>query len=469
MNYYLAIDIGASSGRHILSHLEDGKLVIEEVHRFENGLQEKNGHLCWDTEHLFAEVKEGLKKCKDRGTVPKTVGIDTWGIDFVLLDQEDRLLGDAVGYRDSRTNGADELVYQVIPEQELYRRTGIQKAIFNTIYQLVAVKRDTPELLTQAKTLLFMPDYLNYLLTGKKVSEYTIASTSQLLDPDTKDWDLQLFEELGLPTAFLQPIVPTGSFLGTFTDEIAAEVGFSAKVYNVAEHDTGSAVAALPTVEDTVYISSGTWSLMGVERESIDAGEAARKGNFTNEGGYLYRFRFLKNIMGLWMIQSVRKELKEAGETYSFAELCDLASKEEISSIVNCNEGRFLSPKSMIREIREACKESGQQVPESAGELSKVVYASLAECYRETIGQIEEITGRKYDHINIVGGGANAGYLNELTAKATGKTIYAGPTEATAIGNLIVQMIEEGVFGSLDAARRAIFDSFGIRTFRSEI
>ena len=469
MNYYLAIDIGASSGRHILSHLEDGKLVIEEVHRFENGLQEKNGHLCWDTEHLFAEVKEGLKKCKDRGTVPKTVGIDTWGIDFVLLDQEDRLLGDAVGYRDSRTNGADELVYQVIPEQELYRRTGIQKAIFNTIYQLVAVKRDTPELLTQAKTLLFMPDYLNYLLTGKKVSEYTIASTSQLLDPDTKDWDLQLFEELGLPTAFLQQIVPTGSFLGTFTDEIAAEVGFSAKVYNVAEHDTGSAVAALPTVEDTVYISSGTWSLMGVERESIDAGEAARKGNFTNEGGYLYRFRFLKNIMGLWMIQSVRKELKEAGETYSFAELCDLASKEGISSIVNCNEGRFLSPKSMIREIREACKESGQQVPESAGELSKVVYASLAECYRETIGQIEEITGRKYDHINIVGGGANAGYLNELTAKATGKTIYAGPTEATAIGNLIVQMIEEGVFGSLDAARRAIFDSFGIRTFRSEI
>ncbi|MBP5225424.1 MAG: rhamnulokinase, partial [Lachnospiraceae bacterium] len=299
MNHYLAIDIGASSGRHILAHTEDGKLVLEEIHRFENGLQKKNGRLCWDTEHLFREVKEGLKKCVSRGTVPKTVGIDTWGIDFVLLGAHDELLGDAVGYRDSRTTGMDERVSRTIPEEELYRRTGIQKAIFNTIYQLMAVKEETPKLLEEAETLLFMPDYLNFLLTGKKAAEYTIASTSQLLDPASKDWDLGLFRMLGLPTHFLQPIVPAGHVLGRFTDEIASELGFSADVINVAEHDTGSAVAALPTTEDTVYISSGTWSLMGIERDAVDTSDAARAGNFTNEGGYGYRFRFLKNIMGL--------------------------------------------------------------------------------------------------------------------------------------------------------------------------
>ena len=329
----------------------------------------------------------------------------------------------------------------------------------------MAVKEETPEYLEQAKTMLFMPDYLNFLLTGKKAAEYTIASTSQLLDPVAKDWDADLFQLLGLPTHYLQPIVPAGNKLGCFTDEIAEELGFSSNVINVAEHDTGSAVAALPTAEDTVYISSGTWSLMGIERESVDISDAARAGNFTNEGGYEYRFRFLKNIMGLWMIQSVRNELCAQGEMYGFGELCDLASVSHIESVVRCNDGRFLAPASMICEIREACRESGQQVPETAGELAKVVYASLAKCYSETIGEIEAIAGKTYDHINIVGGGANASYLNELTAKATGKTVYAGPTEATAIGNLLVQMIGDGVFGNLDEARKCVFESFGIKTF----
>ncbi len=467
MTYYLAIDIGASSGRHILAHMEDGKLCLEEIHRFENGMKEKNGHLCWDTEHLFREVKEGLKKCVSLGTVPKTVGIDTWGIDFVLLDDYDRLIGDAVGYRDRRTSGMDSLVSRIIPEKELYRRTGIQKAIFNTIYQLMAVKKETPEQLEQAKTMLFMPDYLNYLLTGKKAAEYTIASTSQLLDPEKKDWDGELFGMLGLPMHFLQPIVPAGNKLGCFTDEITEELGFSADVINVAEHDTGSAVAALPSAEDTVYISSGTWSLMGIERDSVDVSDAARAGNFTNEGGFEYRFRFLKNIMGLWMIQSVRSELRSRGENHSFAELCDLASKAEIESLVSCNDSRFLAPSSMISEICEACRETGQTVPKTAGELAKVVYASLAECYRETINEIEAIAGKTYDHINIVGGGANASYLNELTAKATGRTVFAGPTEATAIGNLVVQMIKDEVFESLEEARACVFNSFGIQTFQA--
>ena len=253
-----------------------------------------------------------------------------------------------------------------------------------------------------------------------------------------------------------------------FTEGIAEEVGFNAEVINVAEHDTGSAVVALPTAKDTVYISSGTWSLMGIEREVVDTGDAARKGNFTNEGGYLYRFRFLKNIMGLWMIQSVRNELKKAGEEYSFAKLCELAEKETIESIVPCNDNRFLAPASMTEEIRKACKESGQQVPERPGELAKVVYASLAVCYRETVREIEAITGKTYDHINVVGGGANAAYLNRLTAKETQKTVFAGPTEATAIGNLIVQMIGEGVFGDLNEARACVFESFGITEYSAE-
>ena len=468
MNYYLAIDIGASSGRHMLAHMENGKMILEEIHRFENGLHEKNGHLCWDTAHLFSEVKAGLKKCAERGTVPVTVGIDTWGVDFVLLDENDALIGDAVGYRDSRTAGIDTEVYRTISEEELYRRTGIQKAIFNSVYQLKAIQKEDPEALRKAAALLFMPDYLNFLLTGKKAVEYTAASTSQLLDPVKKDWDLELFERLGLPAQYLIPIVKTGSRLGMFTEGIAEEVGFNAEVINVAEHDTGSAVVALPTAKDTVYISSGTWSLMGIEREEVDTGDAARKGNFTNEGGYLYRFRFLKNIMGLWMIQSVRNELKKAGEEYSFAKLCELAEKETIESIVPCNDNRFLAPASMTEEIRKACKESGQQVPERPGELAKVVYASLAVCYRETVREIEAITGKTYDHINVVGGGANAAYLNRLTAKETQKTVFAGPTEATAIGNLIVQMIGEGVFGDLNEARACVFESFGITEYSAE-
>lgn len=462
--YYLAIDIGASSGRHILAHLDDGKIVLEEMYRFPNGMTDKDGELCWDVDQLFNEIKTGMKKCKEAGKIPSSMGIDTWAVDYVLLDKEDKRLGNAVGYRDSRTKGADELVYQIIPEKELYGKTGIQKQIFNTIYQLMAVKRDHPEYLEQAESLLMIPEYFNFLLTGKKASEYTNATTGQLVHPDTKDWDYELIEKLGYPKKIFQKIEKPGTVLGGLTDEIQKEVGFDCKVVLPATHDTGSAVMAVPTnKEDTIYISSGTWSLMGTERMQADCSFKSMQHNFTNEGGYDYRFRYLKNIMGLWMIQSVRKEL---APDQGFGEICENASKTSIASLVDCNDDRFLAPANMTKEVQAACEESGQQVPEGIAEVASVIYNSLAECYAATIAEIEDMTGSKYDSIHVVGGGANAAYLNELTAKATGCTVYAGPTEATAIGNLAAQMITGGEFADLQAVRSCIFDSFEIKTYQ---
>ncbi len=465
--YYLAIDIGASSGRHILSHMEDGKLVLEEVHRFPNGLHEKDGEKCWDYEALFNEIKTGLKKCKEIGKIPASVGIDTWGVDFVLLDKNDKVLGNTVGYRDDRTQGMDEEVYKIIPHEQLYLRTGIQKAIFNTIYQLMAVKKGHPEYLEQAKTFLMVPDYFHYLLSGKKSNEYTEASTSQLLNPETKEWDKELIEMLGIPSEMFLPISVPGTVLGDLTAELQEELGFNCKVVLPATHDTGSAVLAVPSNNpDTVYISSGTWSLMGVERMEADCSLESMAHNFTNEGGYQYRFRYLKNIMGLWMIQSVKKELKEEqGIDISFGELCAEAAKQSITSLVDCNDGRFLAPKNMTKEVQAACEESGQQVPKTPAEIASVIYNSLAKCYAETIEEIQEITGKTYDSISVVGGGANAEYLNQLTAKYTGRTVFAGPTEATAIGNLMVQMMVGGELTDLNSARDCVFASFDVKTY----
>ena len=462
--YYLAIDIGASSGRHILGHMEDGKMVLEEIHRFPNGMKEKDGHKCWDTEALFSAIVEGMKKCKEAGKIPVSMGIDTWAVDFVLLDKEDRMIGNAVGYRDSRTAGMDEKVYEVIPEASLYGRTGIQKQIFNTIYQLMAVKEQNPEALGQAESMLMIPEYFNFLLTGKKAAEYTNASTTQLVSPETKDWDYELIGMLGYPKRIFQKIEKPGTVLGSLTEELQREVGFNCKVILPATHDTGSAVMAVPTNEDnTIYISSGTWSLMGTELKEANCSAESKLHNFTNEGGYDYRFRYLKNIMGLWMIQSVRTEL---APEQGFGEICEAASKTEITSLVDCNDDRFLAPENMTEEVQAACRENGEQVPEGIAEVASVIYNSLAKCYAETIAEIEEMSGITYDSIHVVGGGANAAYLNELTAKATGKTVYAGPTEATAIGNLTAQIIAAGELANLQEARKCIFDSFEIKTYR---
>ena len=478
VKYYLAVDMGASSGRHILAHMEDGKIVLEEMYRFWNGNDkvEKDGvmHRIWDTDRLFREIITGMKKCAEAGKIPVSMGVDTWGVDYVLLDEKGEKIGSCYGYRDNRTQGMREEVYKIIPERALYERTGIQYASFNTIYQLMAAKLQEPETLEKARTLLHVPDYFHYLLTGAAKQEYTEASTGQLLSVKTNTWDYELIEMLGFPAGIFGELSMPGTLVGELKPEIQKEVGFNCKVVQPATHDTGSAVMSVPSMKDnTLYISSGTWSLMGCELEEANTSQEAMAANFTNEGGYDHRYRFLKNIMGLWMIQSVKKELEEGydykgrseADDYSFANLCDMASKETIDSVVSANDERFLAPDSMIREVQDACREQGMQVPETPWELARVIYRSLAVCYKEATEQIEKITGKHFEAINIVGGGSNAVWLNQLTAQETGRTVLAGPGEATAIGNVGSQMIADGVFADLFDFRRTVYTSFGVKEY----
>ena len=466
-NYYLAIDIGASSGRHILGHMKDGKIVLEEIHRFPNGNIMRDGELIWDIDTLLEEVLTGMRKCKEAGKIPVSVGIDTWAVDFILLDENEKRIGNAVGYRDSGTRGMDKEVYKIISQLELYQRTGIQKQIFNTIYQLMAWKKKKEELFSKANSMLMIPDYLHYRLSGSKATEYTNATSTQLVSPVTKDWDWELIDRLGFSRDLFQKMVLPGTCLGNLTKEVQEKVGFCCKVVVPATHDTGSAVLAVPVKKglenkDIIYISSGTWSLMGTELQEANCSGDSELLNLTNEGGYEYRFRYLKNIMGLWMIQSVKKEI---GQNYSFGEICEMAAKCEIDSLVDANDARFLAPENMTREIQNACRETGQRVPETLAEVASVIYSSLAHCYGKTIKEIEKLTGKQFGEIHIVGGGSNAEYLNELTAKVSGLPVYAGPTEATAIGNLCAQVIAEGGLKDLWDARNCIYDSFEIKKY----
>lgn len=463
--YFLAVDIGASSGRHILGHMDNGRLKITEIYRFENGMANKDGRLVWDVERLLGEIINGMKECAKLGKIPESMSVDTWAVDYVLLDENDRVLGDTYGYRDERTTGCDTEVYRLISEKELYARTGIQKQMFNTVYQLMADKFRRPEILRRAKTFLMLPDYFQFRLTGRKLSEYTNATSTQLVSPDTKQWDRELIRRLGYPEEMFLPLQTPGTEAGCLTKEVAEEVGFDCKVVLCGSHDTASAVMALPQEKgDGLYISSGTWSLMGVERSEADSSEGSRKANLTNEGGYDYRFRYLKNIMGLWMIQSVRHELNDA---YSFAQLCGMAEENvDFPSRVDVNNSCFLAPADMRQEIQDYCRRTGQKVPQTPGELAAVVYRSLADCYGETAKELEKLTGKRYDSIYIIGGGANAGYLNQLTADATGKTVYAGPTEATAVGNLMAQMIRAGELSNLQVARKCVYESFDIKIYQ---
>lgn len=462
--YYLAVDIGASSGRHILSHLENGRMQLEEIHRFPNGMTQRQGHLTWDVIRLFEEIKRGMIKCREMGRIPESVSIDTWGVDYVLIDQEGKRLGEAYGYRDQRTEGADRLVYEKISEDRLYARTGIQKQIFNTIYQLAADQRMRPELLARADAMLMIPDYFHFLLSGVRAQEYTNATTGQLVDPVSKDWDWELIDMLGYPKHLFQPMTRPGTCIGELLPEVQEEVGFNCKLVLPASHDTASAVMAVPSQDQNLlYISSGTWSLMGTERDYADCSPKSREANLTNEGGYHYRFRYLKNIMGLWMIQSVRREI---APDMSFGEICRLAAREKIESLVDANDPRFLAPDSMTEEVRRACAEKGQEIPQGIAQMASVIYNSLAVCYGKTIQELEEISGVSYDRIHVVGGGANAEYLNQLTARTTGREVLAGPVEATAIGNLLAQMIAAGELRDLQAARDLVQNSFEIGSYQ---
>ena len=471
MKNYLAIDIGASSGRHILGRVEDGKILLEEVFRFENSQVRQDGHDCWDIDKLVDSVKAGIDEAMKKAEIA-SIGLDTWGVDFVLLDENGDRCSDAVAYRDTRTAGADaEIEKEVLSFSDLYRRGGIQKTSFNTIYQLWALKKEHPEQLARAEHFLMVPEYINYRLTGKIVHEYTDSSTTALLDAAKKDWDFGLIEKLGLPKRIFGKLEMPGATVGEYK---------GVKVVLPALHDTGSAYLAVPARDDqAVYLSSGTWSLLGVENDRPITNKVAELANFTNEGGAWGRYRFLKNIMGLWMIQSIRRELNgvkyvegkdgeataealakltdyEKGRQYSFGDLSNIARGENTYNVlVDVNEQRFMNPDSMIGEVMKAASESGR-APTTVGELMQCVYKSLADCYADAIRNLSEITGKSYTSLNIVGGGCQDLYLNALTAEATGLEVFAGPIEGTAIGNLIVQMIAGGEFKDLAEARKAI-------------
>lgn len=464
--YCLAVDIGASSGRVIAGGLEEGKLKINEIYRFDNHIIQKGSHFCWDLEHLFQEIKKGIHACQEIGIKPESIGVDTWAVDFVLLDEEDRLLTEAVAYRDPRTDGMMEKVFQIIGKEQLYFDTGIQFQKFNTIYQLYAIQQTHPELLRQARTFLMIPDYFHYLLTGKKVNEYTNATTTQLVNAFTRTWDKRILRQLGINEKIFQPIHTPKTLLGNLRKELAEEFGFDMKVILPATHDTASAVTAVPESENTIYISSGTWSLIGVENQDPICTADALKYNFTNEGGIDYRFRFLKNIMGLWMIQEVKRNYRDR---YSFAQLVEMARREkEFISIINVDDGRFLKPNNMVEEIQKYCQEMNQPVPKTPGQVAKCVFDSLVVSYQKAIQEIEEIVGKKFSQINVIGGGCKNELLNQMIADVTGKEVYAGPVEATAIGNIVVQLMALGDIQTLDQARTIIKRSFPLRRFISK-
>lgn len=459
----IAVDIGASSGRLIAGFLKDDKLQLDEIHRFENQMIEKDGHLCWDIDRLFQEIKTGIKKTVDRQYQPQSIGIDTWAVDFVLLDESKNRITDAVAYRDHRTDGKMEEVFDLIGKENIYQQTGIQFQPFNTIYQLYALKQEKPEVFERAAYFLMIPDYLHFLLTGQITNEYTNATTTQLLNADNRKWNQDFLEALALPAHIFSEVQPPMQSIGYLTKEIQEEVGANMEVILPGTHDTASAVVAVPA-EDTIYISSGTWSLMGVEHEKPISTPKAFEYNFTNEGGANQNIRFLKNIMGLWMIQEVKREYEDQ---YDFPEFVEMAYREKnFTSVVDVNDQRFLRPASMKEQIQQYCKETNQQVPETPGEFAKCIYDSLVESYSQTAKEIEELTNKTYSTIHIIGGGSANVYLNEMLAKVTNKAIYTGPNEATSIGNLIAQLVATGEIASITQSKTIINQSFDIQKFK---
>lgn len=452
MKMYLAIDIGASSGRHIVGWIEGGLLKTEEVYRFTNGTSSKGGRLVWDTERLFAEVLQGLKTAHIKGYTPEYIGIDTWAVDYALLDKQDKLIGEVFAYRDSRTNKAADAVHRIISFDELYKRTGIQYQPFNTIYQLYADKLSGK--INEAESLLMLPDYLNFLLTGVKKQEYTNATSTGLVNAQTGNWDGNIIDLLGLNKKLFGGLSQAGTEVGELKKEIQTAIGYNATVILPATHDTASAVLAAPLDEESPYISSGTWSLLGIEQSHAHTDEDSRKANYSNEGSINGAFRYQKNIMGLWLIQNVKKELGNL----SFETLAQMAKCKEDCGIIDVNDNRFLSPKNMMDEINKALGKSL-----SSASIMRVIYDSLAKSYADAIKELEKNTGKKYKTLNIIGGGSRDNLLNELTAKATGKKVIAGPVEATAIGNLIMQMIGAGEISDLPEARKIIKKSFDIK------
>lgn len=463
----LAFDFGASSGRAMLASYNNGRIEMEELHRFSNDPVKINGVLYWDVLRLFFEIKQSITKAVNSGGFD-AIGIDTWGVDFGLLDNDGNLLQNPVHYRDSRTDDIMEEAVKVVPKKEIYSRTGIQFMRFNTLFQLYYLKKYKPEILERTDKMLFMPDLFAYFLTGIKKAEYTIASTSQMLDAKTGNWDTELLNKFGIPLNILPEIIQPGTFYGSLLPSICEELNCkSVPVIAVCTHDTGSAVAAVPAQEDDfIYISCGTWSLFGTESKKPVINDKAYELQITNEGGCNNTIRFLKNIMGLWIIQESKRQWAREGADYSFSEIMEQAKKVPRGKFfIDCDYHEFDKPGNMPKKIQEYCRSNNLPVPETVGETAMCIYESLAEKYKNTLDMITCVTGKKYNSINLIGGGANADLLCRLTADKCGLKVSAGPTEATVIGNLALQLIALKEIKGISEARRIIAESFDFKEY----
>ena len=459
MATYLAIDIGASSGRHIIGRIRDGKIEEKEIYRFTNGAKEVDGHLIWDIDHLFEEIINGLRTAGEIGEAPDYIGIDTWGVDYALLDRSGDRIGEIFCYRDGRTAPAIEKLHSIMPFAELFAKTGIQFQTFNTLYQLCADQMSGK--LEKADSFLMLPCYLSYLLTGVKRQEYTNATTTGMINTETHTWDKDILAAANLPTHLFGELTQPGTTVGPLTDEIAARVGYRATVLLPATHDTASAVLAAPLAAPAPYISSGTWSLLGIEQKTAHTDAQSLAVNYSNEGSLDFTFRYQQNIMGLWMLQSIRRELSEGlAEPVSFGAIADMAKSCVEEGIVDVNHPDFLAPRSMIETVKAHAPWA-----KTDAQVIRCVYDSLAACYARSIEALETTVGETFDTLHIIGGGSRDALLNELTAATTGKRILTGPTEATALGNLLMQMIAAGELKDLADARALIRASIELGTF----
>jgi sugar (pentulose or hexulose) kinase len=463
---FLAFDLGAESGRALLGTLADGRLTLEEKHRFSNPTGTIQGRLHWNLLGQWEHLKEGLRRAA--GVALEGIGVDTWGVDFGLLDGRGRLLDNPMHYRDPWTEGVMEEALGRVGRKKMYEATGIQFMRFNTLFQLLAMKANRPEILERAETLLFMPDLFHYLFTGQKKSELSIASTSQMIDPRTQTWAGGLLGELGLREGILPELIPSGTVVGTLLGEVAGECGVKpVPVIASGCHDTASAVAAVPAEgEDWCYISSGTWSLMGVELDRPIMSGAAMDQGYTNElgvgrsRGASPSVRFLKNIAGLWLVQECRRQWQREGKEYSYAELTQLAEAAGSTALLDPDHGPFMLPGRMPQKIEAFCRQTGQPPPATHGEFVRCCLESLALTYRRTLEGLEGILGRRLEIIHVVGGGSQNGLLNQMTADACGRTVLAGPVEATAIGNILTQAIAGGKVADRNEARAVVRASF---------
>ncbi len=468
-SHYIACDLGAESGRVMLGTLESEKLTLEEIHRFPNITIQLGQSIRWDILRTFDELKKGLKKVAERGVSASSVSVDSWGVDYVWSGFGQKMLAPAYIYRDPRTDETFEKALATVGREKIFAETGLQFMSLNTLYQLMADMETSPELARQADGFLCIADYLNFLFCGERKAEESLASTTQIYNPVTRAWSEELISAFGFPRSAFPEIVPSGTVLGPLTEEVSDETGLrGVKVVATCSHDTGAAVAAVPagTGEDWAFLSSGTWSLIGVELPAPLINDAIREANFTNEGGYGGTTRFLKNIVGLWILQECRRDWERRGENRDYAELNRLASEASpLRTLIDPDDARFLKPGDMPAKIQAFASETGQPVPSTPGEFTRAILESLALLYRSTLASVEKLSGRGIRKLHIVGGGSQSRLLNQFAADATGRLVIAGPVEATAIGNILVQAIADRKLSSLEGLRETVRKSVPVAEF----